>query len=35
MGDFANAFWLKSLSWGTALLIAVLNLWLLVRLLHP
>jgi manganese transport protein len=35
MGEFANAFWLKSLSWGTALLIAVLNLWLLVRLLHP
>jgi manganese transport protein len=35
MGEFANAAWLKSLSWGTALLIALLNAWLLIRLLHP
>ena len=30
MGEFANAFWLKSLSWFTAVLIALLNVWLLV-----
>jgi manganese transport protein len=29
MGEFANAFWLKSLAWFTAVLIAVLNVWLL------
>ena len=29
MGEFANAFWLKFLAWVTAILIAVLNVWLL------
>jgi manganese transport protein len=31
MGEFANAPWLKYLSWVTALLIAVLNMWLLAQ----
>ena len=31
MGEFANAPWLKYLSWFTAVLIAVLNAWLLVQ----
>ena len=31
MGQFVNARWLKVLSWSTAVLIAVLNIWLLVR----
>jgi manganese transport protein len=34
MGEFVNPFWLKSLSWITALFIAVLNAWLLVQALH-
>jgi manganese transport protein len=34
MGEFANAVWLKSLSWVTALSIAALNAWLLIRLIH-
>ena len=29
MGEFVNAPWLKSLAWVTAVLIAVLNVWLL------
>jgi len=29
MGEFANATWLKSLAWLTAVVIAVLNVWLL------
>jgi len=29
MGEFANAAWLKSLAWLTAVVIAVLNVWLL------
>ena len=29
MGEFTNAPWLKSLAWVTAILIAVLNVWLL------
>jgi Mn2+/Fe2+ NRAMP family transporter len=29
MGEFANAAWLKLLAWITAVLIAVLNVWLL------
>jgi manganese transport protein len=29
MGEFANAFWLKLLAWLTAVVIAVLNVWLL------
>ena len=29
MGEFTNAPWLKSLAWVTAVLIAVLNVWLL------
>ena len=29
MGEFTNAAWLKSLAWFTAVLIAVLNVWLL------
>jgi manganese transport protein len=31
MGEFVNAFWLKTLSWVTAAFIAVLNVWLLVQ----
>ncbi|HZQ67067.1 MAG TPA: Nramp family divalent metal transporter [Terriglobales bacterium] len=31
MGEFVNPPWLKSLSWVTAVLIAVLNAWLLVQ----
>jgi len=34
MGEFANAWWLKSLSWVTAVFIAVLNAWLLVQVLR-
>jgi len=34
MGEFANAPWLKSLSWITAVFIAVLNAWLLIQALH-
>jgi manganese transport protein len=34
MGEFANAAWLKSLSWVTALLIAGLNAWLLIWLMR-
>jgi manganese transport protein len=34
MGEFVNPPWLKALSWFTAALIAVLNLWLLVQILH-
>jgi manganese transport protein len=30
MGEFVNPLWLKALSWFTAVLIAVLNVWLLV-----
>ncbi|MDR3739172.1 MAG: Nramp family divalent metal transporter [Terracidiphilus sp.] len=31
MGEFVNAWWLKSLAWSAAVLIAVLNGWLLVQ----
>ncbi|HTB97820.1 MAG TPA: Nramp family divalent metal transporter [Terracidiphilus sp.] len=31
MGEFVNAIWLKALAWTTAVLIAVLNVWLLVQ----
>lgn len=31
MGEFVNARWLKALAWFTAILIAVLNAWLLVQ----
>ena len=31
MGEFVNARWLKMLAWSTAVLIAVLNVWLLVQ----
>ena len=31
MGEFANATWLKVLAWSTAVVIAVLNVWLLVQ----
>jgi manganese transport protein len=34
MGEFANAVWLKSLSWVVAIAIAALNAWLLIRLMH-
>jgi len=34
MGEFANSSWLKSLSWVTAIAIAVLNGWLLVQALR-
>ena len=29
MGEFTNASWLKLLAWFTAILIAILNIWLL------
>ena len=32
MGDFANPLWLKLLAYGVAIIIAVLNIWLLVQL---
>jgi manganese transport protein len=32
MGEFANAAWLKILSWVTAVFILVLNAWLLIQL---
>jgi manganese transport protein len=35
MGEFVNAFWLKSVAWFTAVLIAVLNAWLLVLAVGP
>jgi manganese transport protein len=35
MGEFVNAYWLKSLAWFTAFLIAVLNVWLLVLAFRP
>jgi manganese transport protein len=31
MGEFVNAHWVKTLSWITAVLIAVLNAWLLIQ----
>jgi Mn2+/Fe2+ NRAMP family transporter len=34
MGEFVNARWLTSLSWVTAVVIAVLNGWLLMQVLH-
>jgi manganese transport protein len=34
MGEFVNARWLKTLSWVTAGMIAVLNAWLLIQVLH-
>ena len=34
MGEFVNAPWLKALSWTTAIVIAVLNVWLLVKAIH-
>ncbi|MCU1298108.1 MAG: family Mn2+/Fe2+ transporter [Acidobacteriaceae bacterium] len=34
MGEFVNAPWLKSLSWITAVLILLLNAWLLIGLIH-
>ena len=34
MGEFVNARWLTSLSWVTAVVIAVLNAWLLIQTLH-
>jgi len=34
MGEFVNPVWLKALSWLTAVLIAVLNIWLLVLTIH-
>jgi manganese transport protein len=34
MGEFVNPSWLKSLSWVTAVLIAVLNVWLLIQAVH-
>ena len=33
MGEFVNASWLKALSWSTGVLIALLNIWLLVKIL--
>ncbi|HVX38312.1 MAG TPA: Nramp family divalent metal transporter [Gemmatimonadaceae bacterium] len=34
MGEFVNPGWLKLLAWGTAILIAALNTWLLVATVH-
>jgi len=34
MGEFTNSAWLKSLSWLTAIFIAVLNGWLLIQAFH-
>ncbi len=34
MGEFVNKAWLKTLSWITAVAIAVLNIWLLVQAIH-
>lgn len=34
MGEFVNPAWLKVLAWSTALVIAGLNMWLLVQILH-
>jgi manganese transport protein len=34
MGEFVNPPWLKALSWTTAAVIALLNVWLLAQLLH-
>jgi manganese transport protein len=31
MGEFVNPLWLKSLAWLVAIIIAVLNAWLLVQ----
>jgi manganese transport protein len=31
MGEFASPLWMKSLAWVTAILIAVLNVWLLIQ----
>src|SRR5579872_4545805 len=33
MGPFTNPFWMKSLAWTTAIIIAVLNAWLLVQMM--
>ena len=33
MGEFVNSAWLKTVSWSVAVLIAVLNAWLLVQML--
>ena len=35
MGEFVNPAWLKSLSWSVAVLIALLNLWLLAKVFLP
>ena len=34
MGEFVNASWLKIISWLAALVIAALNAWLLIQILH-
>jgi manganese transport protein len=34
MGEFVNPLWLKVLAWGVAALIAGLNAWLLIQILH-
>ena len=35
MGEFSNAPWLQSISWFTAVFIALLNAWLLLQMFHP
>lgn len=35
MGEFVNAPWLKNLSWITAIVIAILNVWLLAQIFWP
>ena len=34
MGEFVNAPWLKGISWAVAVLIAGLNVWFVLSLLH-
>jgi manganese transport protein len=31
MGEFVNPLWLKFLAWGVAIVIVMLNVWLLLR----
>ena len=35
MGEFANPSWLKFLAWVAAILIAILNAWLLLLAFRP
>jgi Mn2+/Fe2+ NRAMP family transporter len=33
MGPFTSPWWMKSLAWATAIIIALLNAWLLVQMM--